>query len=290
MSNNNIKTDICFLGGDKRQLFAAIEFASRVDGNVFVSGETFLDISRRRHRDNIFYEENPLRALHAASAVILPLPAAKVEKVVSLVDVIRAMKRKGGAILGGKFSPYMLDILEDENVKYVDYFSDESFTITNAYITAEGAVVLAAEHLDIMLRDARCAILGFGRIGMALGRILTSIGCKASVYARREEVRTLAREMGLCAMNDPELSDFDVIFNTVPERIISNNTLLELPEGKIFIELASAPGGFDPDIAKQCSQTVVDGGGLPGKYAPQSAGLAVAEAICSAIKRICPCK
>lgn len=286
MSEHKTNSDICFIGGDRRQLYAAIALSDMIESKIFVSGETFETLRKNCNRSNIYYEENPLKAIHASSAVILPLPAARAEKEVSFIDVVAEMKRNNGVILGGMMPPYMLDILDEENVTYADYYSDECFTVTNAYITAEGAIALAMEHLETMLRDTKCAILGFGRIGKALGSLLLSIGCRPAVYARRDEIRTLAREMGMETMSTPELSAFDVVFNTVPQRIINNDMLLELPSGRILIELASAPGGFDPEIAQQCSHTVVDGKGLPGRYAPVNAGRAVADTVYSILSNI----
>jgi dipicolinate synthase subunit A len=96
----------------------------------------------------------------------------------------------------------------------------------------------------------------------------------------------LAKEMGFFTVDRIDLRGSEVVFNTVPQRIITNDDLLELEGGRILIELASAPGGFDPDIAKGCSHVVVDGRGLPGKYAPISAGRAVAEFVESFLKMI----
>ena len=285
MAIENTTSNICFIGGDKRQLFAAVELSKRSDLGIIVSGETYSE-HFKCNGYNITYEENPLKALHASHVAVLPLPASSVEKEVSFIDVIAEMKRREGTVIAGKFSPYMLDLMDEENIRYADYFNDESFNIKNAYITAEGAIKLAMNSLDIMLRDAKCMILGFGRIGRALAQILLSIGCRPTVYARKEEARTLAKEMGCFPTERLDLKGAEVIFNTVPQRIITNDDLLEISSGRILIELASAPGGFDPEIAVGCSHTVIDGKGLPGKYAPASAGKAVAESILSILKRI----
>jgi hypothetical protein len=81
------------------------------------------------------------------------------------------------------------------------------------------------------------------------------------------------------------LCEFDVIFNSVPERIISNETLLSIPSDTVLLELASAPGGFDPDIAGQCDVHFINGKGIPGKYAPKSAGKIVGDTVLQYLKR-----
>lgn len=267
-----------------RQLYAAYELSLQTKFNVIVSGEVFSQYSFFQP-GNLSYEENPLKALRMSCVSVLPFPAANIEKEVSFIDVVAEMKGKDGFVISGKFSPYMLDILDEEGVRYADCLNDECFNIKNAYITAEGAINLAMNSLDIMLRDADCVILGFGRIGKALGEMLMSLGCRPQVYARRKEVRALAREMGFSATDRIDLSKATVIFNTVPQRIISNDCLLELKGERTFIELASSPGGFDPEIAKGCSHKVIDGKALPGKYAPKSAGRVLAQSIVSILNR-----
>ena len=268
-------TGICFIGGDKRQAYAAAELRKKIRQDIFVSGETFSSIKG----NGLIYSDNPLKAIHTSRTIVLPLPASGAETTVPFIEVIAELKKNGGTVLGGKFSPYMTDIMTEESIKFFDYYEDESFTLKNAYITAEGGIKLAMDSLEKTLRSARCAVLGFGRIGKALASMLHALGTFPSVYARRSETRTLIDEMGYISMSELTLENYDVIFNTVPERIISNDVLLELSDGKIFIELASAPGGFDPDIAAQCAHIVVDGRALPGKYAPESAGSSIADAV-----------
>ena len=76
-----------------------------------------------------------------------------------------------------------------------------------------------------------------------------------------------------------------MIINTVPARVITNEQLLGLKGSTLLIELASPPGGFDSEIAEQSGVKVIRGGGLPGKYAPISAGKAVAETLLKIMKR-----
>ena len=153
--------------------------------------------------------------------------------------------------------------------------------------------MLAMNSLKKALRASRCAIVGYGRIGRALGDMLRELKADTTVFARRNETRVLANENGLKTQNadfgdisiSESLKSFDVIFNTVPERIISNELLLSLPSKTVLVELASSPGGFDTDIAIQSEVNVVDGRGLPGKYAPETAGRIVAETVLQYLKQ-----
>ena len=47
----------------------------------------------------------------------------------------------------------------------------------------------------------------------------------------------------------------------------------------ILLELASAPGGFDEALCRECGLTLLRAPGLPGKCAPKAAGEAIAGAV-----------
>ena len=273
---------ICFIGGDKRQRYAAEGLSEYIKTNTV--GAVFEGIPPT----NINHFENPYKAVCGASAIILPLPAATSENILpfsELVDHIKTQSIKP-YIIGGKFSPYLKGILENSELKYADYYEDECFTIKNAYLTAEGAIQLAMEATEYSLKESKCAIMGYGRIGKALGNMLKAFNAEITVWARREESLALAMENGLnikklSAEGDMEdlIKSTDIIFNTIPERIISNEILLAIPSKTVLIELASPPGGFDPYIASQCEIKLIDGKGLPAKYAPRTAGKILSDTI-----------
>ena len=277
------KNTVCFIGGDERQKYAAESLAEHI--NINTVGEIFTDVKH----SYVKHFENPLKAICGVDAIVLPLPAASCERIISFTSFtenLSALSSKA-LVLGGRFSPYLRGLLEDRSVKYVDYYENESFALRNAYLTAEGAVQLAMGTLKKSLGRSKIAIIGYGRIGKALGSLLSAFHADTTVFARRHEVRVLAEEEGLKARKAnfhnesifEEHETFDVIFNTVPERIIPNELLISLPEETAIIELASPPGGFDADIAVQSGIEVINGRGLPGKYAPETAGRIVAETV-----------
>lgn len=283
--------NVCFIGGDQRQGYAAEELSLHF--NINASGESFKDI----RRSNVTLFDNPLKAISASDIIILPLPANLSEAVVStdkMVDHI-VQCNKNVTVLGGKLSPYIKGLLEANRIAYIDYYDDESFAIRNAYLTAEGALYYVMNECPEALRFSNCAVIGYGRIGKALADMLYSLNASVTVFARREESRALASEKGFYTKPidfDSEsgaiykLSDYKIIFNTVPNRIISNDILLRLPPRTILVELASRPGGFDVDIARQCEITVIEARGIPGKYAPVSAGRILSDTLYRQIEEV----
>ena len=80
-----------------------------------------------------------------------------------------------------------------------------------------------------------------------------------------------------------ELSDAanecDVIFNTVPSIIFTENVLNRLKNKPIYIEIASSPGGIDLSAARDVGIETVFAPSIPGKYAPINAGKYIYETV-----------
>ena len=74
-----------------------------------------------------------------------------------------------------------------------------------------------------------------------------------------------------------------MLLNTIPAQVVGERTLQALGAGKWILELASAPYGFDRDLAKALGLCCDVLPGLPARYAPISAARAVKRAIVRAL-------
>ena len=146
----------------------------------------------------------------------------------------------------------------------VDYTENEEFLKKNAYLTAEGAITLYYNEVKETLLNKRVLVLGYGRIGKYLSKMLKSLNCDVSVYARRQEVKN---EIVLDGYNSVSLknNNYDVVFNTVPSIVVSDEF-----EDCICIELAN---GFSN------KNKVINGNGIPGKMFPKTASKFILDAI-----------
>ena len=172
-------------------------------------------------------------------------------------------------IIGGNLVPdFLLDY------KTIDLLKDASFLYQNAAITAECALQVAANALNTTFSDSPALVLGWGRIGKCLSRLLQTTGCHVTVAARKENDRAMAKTMGLDVLDYPDIPDrlshFRILFNTVPQQTVPISILDDWKDG-IKLDLASAPGMI-------CDK-VITARGLPGKYAPESTGKLIAESI-----------
>ena len=176
-------------------------------------------------------------------------------------------------IIGGRLPSAFCDRLRERGIKYFDYFESEAFQIENAYLTAEAAVSIAMNQLNGSVRDSRFALLGYGRIAKHLVRLLRSFGADVTVFARRESELTWAEGIGCKTKRvDTEresfsglLCGFDVIYNTIPVRILTAGILEEIGNKTFIIDLASVPGGVDISAAKMLGSNVLWATSLPGK-------------------------
>lgn len=180
------------------------------------------------------------------------------------------------------------EYLFEKAANLLDYARDERLLSGNAEITAEGAVALAMERLPVTLAECPVLVIGWGRIGQLLARKLDALGARVTVSARRDRDRGLIDALGY----RPEetgvfrlgLSDYRVIFNTVPAPVISPNQASQIPDRCLYLELASQPGlnpgGLGPD-------QYISGLGLPGKYAPETAGILLGRAILRLVRQEC---
>ena len=150
----------------------------------------------------------------------------------------------------------------------IDLLKDPVYVSKNANITAHCAVKLAMNKLTCILPDCKTLIIGWGRIGKCLAKLLRDMGCQVVVAARKETDRAILAALGYdtCSIEDIDPESFDLIYNTAPEMLFP-----ECPGNSLKIDLASqlGLGGSDVLWAR----------GLPGKMAPISSGQLIAETV-----------
>ncbi|MBR1585311.1 MAG: hypothetical protein IJ662_07225 [Clostridia bacterium] len=206
----------------------------------------------------------------AWDAVILALPRSEVPP-----DLARRMP-PGQRIVCGLTDGETDALAKEKGWVPLRVLRDESYTLENAALTAEGALCAAMEKRPASLCAARCLIIGFGRIGQALQKLLLGIGAQVTVAARRQESRDQAGPGSVPIEQIPSLlPTTDVIFNTVPHPLLSENALRFVQPDALLIELASPPFGIDISAARRLGLNVHVESGVPGRYFPRSAAQAL---------------
>ncbi len=164
-----------------------------------------------------------------------------------------------------------------------DFRERDDFALANAVPTAEGAIAAAMEMTDITLHGADVAVFGSGRIAWPLALKLKALSARVFLIARRPEALAQAAAFGLEPVDLRDAGDrlvtADVVFNTVPAMVLTQDRLARLPAAAVVIDLATAPGGTDFASASSLKLRAVLLPGLPGKVAPKTAGRIVAEVV-----------
>ena len=269
------------IGGDERMRYLAASIAA--DGYpVCVHGFENLGPSRGA-------AETTLSELaQKSSVVLLPLPATRdgltlnapfAAEEIRLDDAFASLFHNR-TVYGGMIQRLVASSVLWREIEPEDYYRREELAVGNAIPTAEGAVSIAIQEYPGTVNGAKCLVTGFGRIGKNLALILRGMGARVYGAARRKEDLMRMRAFGVEPLTYREISRrFDVIFNTVPARVIGAPVLTQQDADTLLVELASAPGGIDLESAARLGLHVVQAQSLPGRVAPKTAAEYIKEAV-----------
>jgi dipicolinate synthase subunit A len=169
------------------------------------------------------------------------------------------------------------------DLQLVELATLDELAILNAIPTAEGAINVAISNSKQTLHNNNSFVLGLGRVGLTIARMLDGMGSNTFGVARKAKDLARATEMGLEAVDfknlKQEISRADFIFNTVPVLILGEEILKEAKSDVTIIDVASAPGGTDFEMAEEFGINAYLALGLPGKVAPESAGKILGDII-----------
>ncbi len=226
-----------------------------------------------------------------AKNVILPLPCSDGEgflktafskRKTKLSEIVEHLP-EGAVLMGGILPEEIVSRAKKSGISVFDYYRREEFTVRNAALTAEAAAAKLMEMLTESISTVPVLILGHGRIGRLLSAILKALDAKVTVAARRCSDLAWIRSEGMTPLEfrliDEEIHKFKVVFNTVPAPVLTKERLMLMDEGAIIIDLASEPCGTDFSAAKELEITAEKALGLPGKFAPKTAGEILKETV-----------
>lgn len=196
-------------------------------------------------------------------------------------NTLCASLRAGQHFFAGGIGQELSDALEKKGVRVTDYLKLDDFLERNAKLTAQGCVLEVLRLWKKKIQGAKLLVTGFGFCGREIARIMRGIGADVTVCVRRMQSAWEAYEEGFAICYYEQLESFlpkmDIVINTVPVQVFPENRLRRAQADAIFIEIASAPGGFSPEMAGRFGLTVRVCPGLPGKYAPIGAAQAMAD-------------
>ena len=279
-----MKNSFYIAGGDLRSVYLAKSLIKEGhEVKVFALEGTNLP-------ENAEYIEKT-EEFEKAKTVILPLPCSDGEgflktafskERIKLSEIVEHLQ-KGSVLMGGLLPEEIVSMAEKRGVSVCDYYFREEFAVRNAALTAEAAAATLMEMLTESISTVPVLVLGHGRIGRLLSAILKALDAKVTVAARRFSELAWIRSEGMIPLEfrllDEEIGNFKVVFNTVPAPVLTKEKLVLADSGVIIIDLASEPCGTDFAAAEELGITAKKALGLPGKFAPKTAGEILKETV-----------
>lgn len=214
-----------------------------------------------------------------------PFSEEKIE-VDKLINTISENK----IFIAGSLSEEVLVLAENNKIKVIDLLKREELAVLNTISTAEGAIQIAMEETYKTIHGSKVLVLGFGRIGKILAKMLQGIGANVYCEARKNSDLAWIKAYGYNCVNLSELSskihEFDIIINTVPALVVDREKVEKIKEDCVIIDLASNPGGVDKEAIKQKGLKLIWALSLPGKVAPITSAEFIKETIYNILKEI----
>lgn len=211
--------------------------------------------------------------------ILLPVPTTKDKKHITATETplaeIERQATPESLIVGYEIPEDIRDGLLRSGADVLDLGADEEFLVKNAEVTAHGALGHLLTSLPIDISRATVGIIGYGRIGKALIKLLVFLGARVRAYTTRGSVADGLAKAGIVCEKITESTDFlgcDLIFNTAPAVLLSEEKLSRLLPSTRIVDLAS--GRIFPE-----KEGVVKLASIPEAFYPETAGRLYAEAV-----------
>ena len=290
-----MSTSFSIIGGDLRTIKLAKMLAN--EGNkIYTYG--LEKAEELKDNSNIIFTEKISKAIPKDVEVVIgPIPftsngininAPFGEKEISIREMIHYLE--GKILIAGSISPEIYDMSNDDYIEIIDIMKREELAVLNTISTAEGAIEIAISNTNKIIHGSEVLILGFGRIGKVLARKMAGLSAKVTCAARKDEDLAWIRAYGHKETNinalGENLSQYDIILNTVPHLVLSKERLQYVKKDALLIDLASNPGGIDKKEAKELNLKLVWALALPGKVAPVTTAEFIKDTIYNILKEI----
>lgn len=273
------------IGGDLRSVKLASLIASEGNSvNIYGFKNASFEIE-------VAESEDLDRAIGEADVVIGPIPCSTDNETLNvpfhpqrifIKDIFKKMK-KSQLFIAGRISEKIAQLADIYNVYSIDLLEREEMAVLNAIPTAEGAIQIAMEEMPVTLHGSNALIMGFGRIGKTLAKMLRGIGSNVYVEARKYSDIAWIESYGYKPVFISELDEYidrsNVIFNTIPSIVMDEEMLRKVNKDCTIIDLASKPGGIDFEKAKEMGIKTIWALSLPGKVAPVTAARFIRDTV-----------
>ncbi|MBQ2938024.1 MAG: dipicolinate synthase subunit DpsA [Clostridia bacterium] len=287
-------TNFTIVGGDLRIIKLANMLAT--DGNtIYAYGVEKAE--ELKENANIIICDKLIDAVKNSEIIIGPIPFSSNGKdinspfsdnQISIRELMHVINAK--ILIAGSLTPEVYSLANDEYIEIIDLMKREELAVLNTISTAEGAIEIIIANTNKIIHGSKVLILGFGRIGKVLARKLIGLSAKVTCAARKDEDLAWIKAYGYDETNinaiGENLAEYDVIVNTVPHLILTEERLKYVKDDCLLVDLASNPGGIDKRVAKNKKLKLIWALALPGKVAPTTTAEFIKETVYNVLKEI----
>ena len=230
-------------------------------------------------------------AVTGADVVVGPIPFSNDGKTLNtplynesilINNFLKAIGKKS-IIVAGKFEDATISQADYYKITIVDILKREDFAVLNAIPTAEGAIQIAMQETHHTINSSNVCVIGYGRIGKTVSRMLNGLGANVYVALKSFEEKAYAKAFAIHTIHISELENYlpkmDIIINTAPAKILDFNILKKVNKQSLIIDVASSPGGVEFDKARELGIKTIWALSLPGKVAPLSSACIIRDTV-----------
>lgn len=283
---------ITLLGGDRRNLQLAY-LLSEDKNQILVHGFDQVEENPR-----LIKEKDIIKAVEYSNLIIGPVPFMEENGIlntplfsekINIKDIFEHLS-EDHILMGGYILDKYIDLAENYPFKIIDYYKREEMQILNAIPTAEGAIQIAMGEMDTTIHGSNILVIGFGRVGKIIAKMLDGIGANVCVGARSNKDISWIKAYGyrpiLLKELEKNVSYMDVIFTTIPKVVIDRTILKKISKKTLIVNSGSKPGGVDIEKAKEMNIKAISISGIPGLTSPRTGGLCIKETVYNIINEL----
>lgn len=281
--------NVAIIGGDLR----SVKLAGMLEKEGYIVNSYALE----KEHEIINRASSIKECIENADIVIGPVPLSSngeyintpfSESKITIEELLDNLE--GKILIAGGIKQDVYDKIEGRDITIYDIIKREELAVLNAISTAEGAIQIAINETPKNLHGNNVLVLGFGRIGKVLSKMLDGIGAVVACEARKTTDLAWIKAYGYEPINLTQLKEnigrFDIIINTIPFVVLDRDMLKEVKKDTLIIDLASNPGGVDRNAIKELGIKFNWALSLPGKVSPITSAEFMKETLINMFKEI----
>lgn len=184
----------------------------------------------------------------------------------------------GADVFCGRCLNEAIALANSRDITLYKYNDSEVFQAVNSRLTAEGALQIMIEHSQKSIADCYMLIMGFGRTGAAVAKLLAKLDIAFDIATTSSTRPAHAFAKRILPMREFDFTPYDIVINTVPSPIVSDKELMSMNSKAVYIDLASQ-SAINLEYAKYLGIDAALYPALPAKTCPYSAAKAMFDFI-----------